>query len=552
VRKVSQGAVAVAAGVLASLVVSQVPAAGNVPAEVEVIAAEHCPRPIVPEPGGGFWVLGDGFHRHGADGEVVDSLTVAEIELAVEPAELLGTVAVAAPDASGSLWFVAGVDEGAGPVTRWARYDGTDVDLFAVGVPTIGDPDGIEEWYPTAMATGPDGLAWFADSYGVVARIEADGDVDLVADRSPRPAQWLAVGPDGQMWSASSQLGWPDGWSEIARFDADEPPASAAEVVALSPEGDEVLGFAAAGGAMWVLSSQGGSEQLTQVSSELVVAEPILLSNADVWDGGIGQTFWMVGTEDGPYVATSHNALFVTPNGPGTDVRRIGDAAQGNAGPPRGATLADGTVWWCGFGVVEPGFPDGHGLVHLDPAAVWTFADVGPTHPFVEHIEWSEREGLVGGYVDSTFRPAAPVSRQAMVTFLHRLAGAPEVEVFDDAFPDVRFGHPFLREVTWAVAEGLTTGYPDGTFRPGAPVSRQAAVAFLHRTAGSPEVVDDGSDAFADVPDTHEFRTEVVWAVHAGITTGYADGTFRPGAPVSRQAAAAFLHRYAEPAPADG
>lgn len=30
-------------------------------------------------------------------------------------------------------------------------------------------------------------------------------------------------------------------------------------------------------------------------------------------------------------------------------------------------------------------------------------------------------------------------------------------------------------------AEGITTGYPDGTFRPLSPVSRQAMAGFLRR-----------------------------------------------------------------------
>ena len=35
------------------------------------------------------------------------------------------------------------------------------------------------------------------------------------------------------------------------------------------------------------------------------------------------------------------------------------------------------------------------------------------------------------------------------------------------------------------------------------------------------------------------------WAAEAGIVTGYADGTFRPHLPVSRQQLAAMLWRYA-------
>jgi len=45
----------------------------------------------------------------------------------------------------------------------------------------------------------------------------------------------------------------------------------------------------------------------------------------------------------------------------------------------------------------------------------------------------------------------------------------------------VRTDHPFFLEVEWLSSTGITTGYDDGTFRPGAPVSRQSAAAFLYR-----------------------------------------------------------------------
>jgi Flp pilus assembly protein TadG len=49
--------------------------------------------------------------------------------------------------------------------------------------------------------------------------------------------------------------------------------------------------------------------------------------------------------------------------------------------------------------------------------------------------------------------------------------------------------------------------------------------------------------SFSDVGPSHPFRADIDRMVEAGITTGYADGTFRPGAAVSRQAMSAFLGR---------
>ena len=39
-------------------------------------------------------------------------------------------------------------------------------------------------------------------------------------------------------------------------------------------------------------------------------------------------------------------------------------------------------------------------------------------------------------------------------------------------------------------------------------------------------------------------RVEVEYLADSGIAGGFPDGTFRPGGPVTRQAFAAFVHRY--------
>lgn len=171
------------------------------------------------------------------------------------------------------------------------------------------------------------------------------------------------------------------------------------------------------------------------------------------------------------------------------------------------------------------------------------FSDVAPSHPFACDIAWSVGRDVSGGYSDGTFRPGAPVTRQAMAAFLFGLLdGGPSA---DPGFPDVGPTHPFHDEIAWLASSGIAAGFSDGTFRPAAPVSRQAMAAFLYRAAGSPEGDDPGcNDApFPDVPASHQFCGEIAWMVAAGITTGYDDGTFRPTDTVTRQAMVAFLQR---------
>lgn len=174
-----------------------------------------------------------------------------------------------------------------------------------------------------------------------------------------------------------------------------------------------------------------------------------------------------------------------------------------------------------------------------------TFDDVGRSHPFADEISWMIDREITGGFNDGTFRPTQAVTRQAAAAFLYRLAGEPEVTT-QAGFSDVPTNHPFHDEIAWMVAEGITQGFNDNTFRPTQAVSRQAAAAFLYRQAGEPTVsiVDTPQ---TDVPEGHPFFDAITWMVENSYASGFDDGTFRPTNPVTRQAMSAFLFRLNPP-----
>ena len=54
-------------------------------------------------------------------------------------------------------------------------------------------------------------------------------------------------------------------------------------------------------------------------------------------------------------------------------------------------------------------------------------------------------------------------------------------------FSDVPASHPFHDEIAALASGGIANGYPDGRYRPVAPISRQAMAAFLARGLGRAE-----------------------------------------------------------------
>lgn len=113
------------------------------------------------------------------------------------------------------------------------------------------------------------------------------------------------------------------------------------------------------------------------------------------------------------------------------------------------------------------------------------FSDVATSHPFCGAIESLASDGVLGGWSDGTYRPGEPVTRQAMAAFLYRVAtgtsAVPACEGPDRAFVDVPAGDPFCGAIEWLATTGVTTGWPDHTFRPALSITREAMAAFLHR-----------------------------------------------------------------------
>ncbi|WP_234988031.1 S-layer homology domain-containing protein [Demequina sp. NBRC 110056] len=177
-------------------------------------------------------------------------------------------------------------------------------------------------------------------------------------------------------------------------------------------------------------------------------------------------------------------------------------------------------------------------------AATTGFRDVTNHYQFYREISWLTEKGITTGYAGNWFRPEWEVSREAFAAFLYRLAGRPGVSMSSRSpFKDVPKSHQFYKEIVWLDKQGITTGWSDGTFRPDQAIDRNAMAAFLYRYEGKPSFSPPSRSPFKDLNRSSKFYKEITWLRTTGITTGFADGTFRPYASTSRAATAAFLFR---------
>ncbi|MDO5534051.1 MAG: lamin tail domain-containing protein [Propionibacteriaceae bacterium] len=200
-------------------------------------------------------------------------------------------------------------------------------------------------------------------------------------------------------------------------------------------------------------------------------------------------------------------------------------------------------VWWFADGE-QPGALRTGTLPCEAAVVVPPFIDVPLGTEHFESIAWMKEAGLTKGWPDGTFRPLSPVNRDAMAAFLYRLAGSPSVAGQTEPFSDVRPGIEHYDAIVWAYNTGVTTGWPDGTFRPVDPIDRNAMMAFLYRYSGSPSYTAPATSPFVDVQPGDMFFAEIMWAHDNKLTTGWDDRTFRPYEDTARDAMAAFFHRF--------
>ncbi|NLH69043.1 MAG: hypothetical protein GX454_02500 [Brooklawnia sp.] len=174
------------------------------------------------------------------------------------------------------------------------------------------------------------------------------------------------------------------------------------------------------------------------------------------------------------------------------------------------------------------------------------FVDVATTDPGYAEIAWMHSEGISTGWPDGTYRPDLSVDRDAMAAFFYRFKDSPAFNPpATSPFTDITPSTQFYKEMAWMKATGISTGWPDGTYRPWTPTNRDAMAAFMYRVAGSPEYTPPTADQnpLTDIDPSIQFYKEMSWLHETGIAAGAEDGTFDPWQPVTRRMMAIFMYR---------
>ena len=147
----------------------------------------------------------------------------------------------------------------------------------------------------------------------------------------------------------------------------------------------------------------------------------------------------------------------------------------------------------------------------------------------------------VHGYPDHSFRPEGTITRGEMTAIFRRLL---DQGIFSGGngtqFRDVRAGDWYASDVARLSSLGVIAGYPDGSFRPNASVTRaefaNVASKFVNAKSGQ---------GFNDL-NGHWAQGAIEKLKSAGWVTGYGDGSFRPDAVITRAEVVSITNRMLE------
>ena len=153
----------------------------------------------------------------------------------------------------------------------------------------------------------------------------------------------------------------------------------------------------------------------------------------------------------------------------------------------------------------------------------------------------------VVGYPDGMVRPSGNITRAEAATIFFRLLTDDSRNQFwmtTNTYSDVNRGDWFNNAVSTLSNAGIISGYPDGTFRPNAPITRAEMSKIIALFAK----LNKSEDRFNDIVG-HWAEAYIKLAAGNGWIAGYPDGSFKPQQNITRAETMTMINRVLERVP---
>lgn len=172
-------------------------------------------------------------------------------------------------------------------------------------------------------------------------------------------------------------------------------------------------------------------------------------------------------------------------------------------------------------------------ICRTNPPCAPQFPDVPSSNVYYTVISGLSTWGVISGYEDGMFKPDSPTYRAQLAKMVVLAFGMGVQTRLGGRFNDIPGDHPYFAYIEAAYAHGLIDGYGDGSFRPYNNVTRGQVAKIIVQAAGL-RLIEPHKPSFTDVSPGSTFYTYIETARANGILSGYPDGTFKPDAHATR------------------
>ncbi len=144
------------------------------------------------------------------------------------------------------------------------------------------------------------------------------------------------------------------------------------------------------------------------------------------------------------------------------------------------------------------------------------FVDVPETAWYYAAVENVYNNGLMYGTSENTFSPEATLTRAMLAAVICRIYGNPKADK-KSAFSDTASGSWYSDSVDWCVEAGIFCGYPDGSFKPDEPITREQLAVVLKNCFENSIQATDENNNFTAAKSCEWSKNACIWAKNAGL-----------------------------------